>query len=404
MDAAPLKGIKVIDFSWSVVGPNITAYLGYFGAEVVKVESIHTPEVTRRSAPFKDNIVGIDRSLVFPTHNTNKYSICLNLKNPNSHAVVLKLVKWADIVVQSTTGITLQKLGLSYSALKAANERIIVLNTTNQGQTGINANHPGYGDSAVALAGFPEVTGWPDSDPSLPPGAYTDSVTPWYGALAVLAALRYRDRTGLGQHIDLSQLEAGLHMLAPAFIRYSANNVLPGRTGNRSFSEAPHGVYRCLGNDRWCAITVTSEDSWQAFCRAIGTPGWVKGPQFATMSDRKKNEDELDRLVESWTATLSPEEVMKRLQAAGVASGVVKTIEDLHNDIQLAHRGHFKRVSHPEVGEYSIELPPARFSISAAEVRRPSPRLGEHTEYVCCRLLGMSEDEFVRLYSENVFE
>jgi benzylsuccinate CoA-transferase BbsF subunit len=401
---APLENVKIADFSWSVVGPTITMFLSCYGAEVVKVESIYSPEVTRHSAPYKDGVVGIDRSFVFPKLNTNKYSICLNLKHPKGREIALRLVAWADIVVQSTSNSTLDKLGLNYADLREVNRDIIVLNTTNQGQTGPYRDHPGYGDATVALAGFPEVTGWPDREPSLPPGAYTDMVTPWFGSLAVLTALAYRDRTGLGQHIDISQLESGIHMLMPAFLIYSANKVISRRAGNRSLTEAPHGVYRCLGDDRWCAIAVTSEVEWQAFCQVLGDPDWTREPKFATMLQRKKNEDELDKLVETWTVNLTPEEVMTRLQMAGVAAGVVQNIKDLHADPQLEHHGYFQTLRHPEIGDYAVELPPMRFSRSAAELRRPAPRLGEHTEYVCCQLLGMPVEEFVHLHSEGVFE
>ena len=164
-NGSALSEINVVDFSWSVVGPSIAAFLSYYGAEVIKVESIHAPEVSRRSAPFQDNIVGIDRSRAFPTLNTNKYSLCLNMKHPESQYVIEKLIQRADIVIQSATESTLEKLGIDYHHLKSINNKIIVLNTTNQGQTGSCSNHPGYGDSSVALAGFPEVTGWPDREP-----------------------------------------------------------------------------------------------------------------------------------------------------------------------------------------------------------------------------------------------
>ncbi len=401
---SPLEGIKIADFSWSVVGPSVTTFLSYYGAEVVKVESIYAPEITRRSAPYRDGVVGIDRSLVFPTLNTNKYSLCLNLKHPKGREIALRLVAWADIVVHSATNNTLDKLGLNYANLREVNEDVIVLITTNQGQTGPYSNHPGYGDAVVALAGFPEVTGWPDREPSLPPGAYTDSITPWFGQLAILAALEYRDRTGLGQHIDLAQLEAGLHMLMPASLMYGANDVIAQRAGNRSLIDAPHGVYRCLGNDRWCAIAVTSEAEWQAFCRALGDPDWTRDHRFATVTERKQNEDELDRLIEMWTVNHTAEDVMMRLQKARVPAGVIQHIGDLHADPQLEHRGRFQAVSHPEIGSYTVELPPMRFSRDAAEIRRPAPRLGEHTEHVCCQLLGMSGEEFVLMYSDGVFE
>jgi benzylsuccinate CoA-transferase BbsF subunit len=399
-----LESIKIADFSWSVVGPSVATFLSYYGAEVVKVESILSPEVTRRSAPFEDNIVGIDRSRVFPTLNTNKYSLCLNLKKPEGRKIALKLAAWADIIVQSATDITLDKLRLNYFDFVDVNPDIIVLNTSSQGQTGPYSNHPGYGDAAVAMAGFPEVTGWPDREPCLPPGAYTDSVTPWFGVLAILSALEYRDRTGIGQHIDLSQLEAGLHMLTLASLMFSSNHVVPRRAGNRSLTDAPCGVYRCLGDDRWCAITIASETEWQAFCQVLGNPNWIQNPRFATIADRKQNEEELDRLIESRTKLLPPEEVMAQLQAVGIAAGVVNNVSDLREDAQLIHRGHFQKVQHPVIGKYTVEMPPARFSKCVAKIRRPAPMLGEHNEYICCQILGMSGEEFVWLDSEGVFQ
>ena len=401
---SPLEGIKVVDFSWSVVGPTISMFLSYYGAQVVKIESVHSPEVTRHSAPFKDGVVGINRSFAFSAHNTNKFSIRLNLKHPMGRDIAFKLVSWADIAVQSATDGTLKRLGISYGDLKKVKSNIIALNTTNQGETGPYSNQPGYGDAVVALAGFPEVTGWPDNEPSLPPGAYTDSVTPWFGCLAILAALEYRKKTGKGQHIDIAQLETGLHMLMPAALMHSANNEIMQRVGNRSLTKAPHGVYRCMGKERWCAIAVASEEEWQNLCKVLSNPDLSDNPKFSTMSLRKKNEYELDSIIESWTVNLSPEEVMTRLQKAGVAAGIVKNIKDLHEDPQLMHREHFKTMKHPELGEYSIEMPPMRLSENSIELKHHAPCLGEHTSYVCCELLGMTDKEFVQLHSENVFE
>jgi len=403
-NTSPLQNIKIADLSWSVVGPSIALYLSYYGAEVVKLESLHTPEVTRRSSPFKDGVSNIDRSLVFPIHNTNKYSISINLKHPKGRDVALRLVSWADIVIQSTTSKTLEKLKLTYSDLKEVNERLIVLVTSNQGQTGPYSSHPGYGDAVVALSGFPEVTGWPDRAPALPPGAYSDSFTPWFGSLAVLAALEYRNRTGKGQLIDLAQLEAAANMLTPTFLTCSANNSPIMRMGNRSQTDAPHGVYRCLGNDRWCAIAIASEEEWNNFIKVLGEPDWARSHKFSSMVQRKKNEDELDKLIENWTSKRTAEEVMAELQANHIAAGVVQNVSDLHQDPQLKHRGHFQAISHPEIDEYNVELPPYRLSENHVELRRPAPLLGGNTEYVCCNLLEMSGEEFAQLYSEGVFE
>lgn len=401
---SPLQNVNIADFSWSVVGPTMTTMLAYYGAEVVKVESRYTPEISRVSSPYKDGITGINRSVYFNRANVNKYSLHLNLNHPKGQEVARKLAAWADVVVDSFTPGSAAKRGISYNDLKQINEDIIVLSTSSQGQTGPYSRHPGYGFQLVALCGFTELIGWPDGGPSLPPAVYTDFIAPWFGISAILAALEFRDRTGLGQNIDLSQVETGLQMLTLPILSYSANSYIWQRTGNRSLTYAPHGAYRCLGDDRWCVISVTTEEEWRAFCRVLNNPDWTLDAKFATVLSRKQNEDELDRLVEEWIISFTAEEVMTRLQMAGVPAGVVKNNKDMWFDPQLKHRGHFKVVTHPEIGEHSCELPSIRLSECPAEVRRPAPCLGEHSEFVCCHLLGMSDTEFAHLMSEGVFE
>ena len=183
------------------------------------------------------------------------------------------------------------------------------------------------------------------------------------------------------------------------------NGRTQGRTGNRHPFAAPHGVYRCRGDDRWCAIAVFDDRQWDSFCQVIGNPDWTREERFATFLARKQNEAEMDRLVEEWTATRTAEEVMERLQSAGVEAGVVQNGRDLiENDSQLRHRGHFHTFDHPETGRHVVEAAPYRLSRTSGEPRWVTPCLGEHNNFICTQILGMSDEEFVALMAEGVFD
>jgi crotonobetainyl-CoA:carnitine CoA-transferase CaiB-like acyl-CoA transferase len=254
----------------------------------------------------------------------------------------------------------------------------------------------------VALSGFSWFSGWPNREPVQPFGAYNDFIAPRYGVVAVLAALRYRQKTGKGQYIDLSQLEAGIQFLAPQMLDYTVNGKERDRVGNASPSAAPHGVYPCL-DGRWCAISVSTDEEWQAFCTIIGNLAWSRQSRFSTLLARKKDEDELNRLVSEWTAKFTPEQVMSLLQKAGVSAGVVESAKDLCEDPQLKSRQHFWAMEHPVLGKYEHLGEAAILSKTPARPRMSAPCLGEHTEYVCKQLLHMPDEEFVELVNEGVF-
>lgn len=400
----PLEGVKVLDFSIAFMGPEVTRTLAAFGAEVIKVESIHQRELMRASAPYKDNVVGINRSYVFAAPNTGKYGITLDLKHPRSAEVVKRLVTWADILVENFVPGSAKKYGLDYEQLRELRPDIIVLSLSAQGLTGPYSMHPGYGFNLLALCGFSHFTGWPDREAVTPVGAYTDFLCPWFAVASILSALDYRLRTGKGQHLEASQLEISPHFLIPAILDYTANGQIQNRCGNRSPYASPHGAYRCRGHDRWCVIAASGDEEWEAFCRVIGSPEWTEDPKFNTLWGRKDNEDELDKLVEAWTVSFTPEEVMTRMQASGVAAGVVQTIKDVVHDPQLKHRGHFQSLEHPELGAYICENLAFRLSKCNVEWKRAAPCLGEHNEFVYTKLLGMSEADFIELLNEGVFE
>ncbi len=397
-------GLKVVEFTWFVAGPWVGKYLADYGAEVIRVETGQRPDPFRYAAPYKDNTPGPDRSPLACIYNNGKKSITLNLRHPQGVEVVKRLIARADVVIENYTPGTLQKLGLGYETLKKVNPRIIMLSSSNQGQTGPYASQIGLGYQLSSFVGFNYVTGWPDRAPCLIRTPYTDIPGAFFGVVSLLAALDYRRRTGKGHHIDLSQYEAGLQFLSPAILDYDVNKRIAKRDGNRSPDAAPHGAYPCQGDDCWCAIAVFTEGEWKSFCKAIGNPSWTKDPGFATLSNRKANEEELDRLVGEWTRNFTAEQVMTKMQTAGVAAGVVQTCEDLHSDPQLKHRNHFQQLEHPVIGKHFCFTSGFRLSRTHGEPEKTGPCLGEHNEYVYTKMLGMSDEEFIKLLNDGVFK
>jgi benzylsuccinate CoA-transferase BbsF subunit len=219
---------------------------------------------------------------------------------------------------------------------------------------------------------------------------------------AIFAALERLKQTGEGTTIDFSQFEAGVTFIAPDILNFVANGKLQDKAGNASPYAAPHNAYRCKGDDRWCVIAVFGDEEWRSFCEVIGNPPWVNDPRFLDFTRRKENEPELDRLVEEWTISHSPEEVMERMQSAGIAAGIIANGQDFYEDPQLKYRHHFWTLPHAEVGEFSCEGPSAILSETPAEITMPAPCLGEHTEFVCREFLNMPDDEFIDLYKEGV--
>ena len=398
-----LEGVKVVDFSQIATGPLTTKYLSDCGAEVIKIEGRTRLDGMRNNPPFKDGVPGLNRAGRFNQWNTSKYSVCLNLSRPAAVEVAKKLVARGDVVVENFAAGVMERLGVGYEELKKVNPAIIMLSSSLQGHSGPYAQSRGFGTILSALSGFNQITGWPDRDPP-DLGVYTDFIGPHYHAFIIVAALDYRRRTGKGQYIDMSQHEAALQFMAPLMLDYAVNKREAYRMGNRSTYAAPHAAYLCSGEDRWCAIGVFTSDEWQSFCKVIGNPAWTKDAKFSTLLARKKNEDELDKLVGEWTINHTAEEVMTTMQEAGVPAGLLETGEDLiENDPQLKDQNFFRELEHPEIGKYLGHRSPFVPSKSPYEMRR-APLLGEHNEYVLKDILGMSDDDVVELVIDGAVE
>jgi benzylsuccinate CoA-transferase BbsF subunit len=266
------------------------------------------------------------------------------------------------------------------------------------------ASQPGFGQVVTSFTGFYGITGWPDR-PSVPISLfYTDHLSPLMGGLALMSAIDYQRRTGLGQCIDQSQVETGMNYLAPVILDYTANGRQLSLAGNRSPVASPYGAYPCKGNDRWVAIGVFTDAEWSGFSRVIGNPAWTAEPRFSTADGRIKNSEALDRLVAEWTSKFTAEQAMAMLQDGGVAAGVVSTAQDSEADPQLKAYDFFRELEHPYLGKLNFYHPPG-FTLSAAtaELHRPV-LLGEHTEHICTSFLGISKEEFGQMARDGVFD
>lgn len=404
MTRQALEGVKVLEIAFIGVTPMTCKLLADHGAEVVRIESKTRLDYLRTSGPYVDGIVSIERSPQSALLHTNKLGITLNLKHPKAVEIAKKLAVWADIVANGFTTGTLEKMGLGYEELVKVNPDLIMFSCNTFGSTSPLSSFPSTGIQITGITGFSQVTGWPDRGATAV-GYYTDFIVPHFNFATVLAALDYRRRTGKGQYLDLSHIETGIYFTAPAVVDYAVNGTEFKRRGNRAPDAAPHGVYRCQGDDSWCAIAVFTDEEWQAFCKAIGDPAWTKEPRFKTLMNRKQNEDELDQLVEKWTMIHSAQEVMNIMLEAGVSAGVVQNGEEVFNDPQLKEYGYQQMMYYPGMQkEYPMQLPFGRLSRTPVKARRPSPMLGEHNDYVCTEILGMSDEDFVHLMSEGVFD
>ncbi len=396
--AGPLAGVKVADFGWFMVGPQTIKPFSDFGADVIRVESTARLDALRLVGPFQDDVADPERCGEYAQVRTGAQALNVDLSTEEGMAIARRLVEWADIVFDNFSAGAMTRMGLGHGALRELNPGLIVLSSSGQGQHGPHAHGKGGGGHYAALAGFNELIGWPDGEPGYL-SAYTDFIAPRFNIPLLLAALDHRRRTGEGQYFDVSQYEAGVHWLTPSILEYTINDRVPNRRANRQPDAAPHGAYRCKPDqqsDRWIAIAVTSQDQWHALCQAIQSPELAKDPRFATLRQRKANEDQLDALVEDWTRQHDAYEIMHSLQSRGVPAGVVQTGEDiLEHDPQLRHRNFYQRLDHPALGSY--RAPQASFRLSDAPCNLERARLlGEDTYEVLSEALGFSDAEIER--------
>jgi crotonobetainyl-CoA:carnitine CoA-transferase CaiB-like acyl-CoA transferase len=400
----PFAGLKVADFSWIGVGPITAKSLADHGATVIRVESANRIDGLRMQPPFKDGESGHDRSNFFGTFNTSKQSIALDLKNEGGLRVAKRMVEWADVVIDSWTPGAMERLGLGPDAVRAVNPGVITVTTSLLGGGGTYSSMAGYGYHAAAIAGFFDLVGWADLPPDGPWLAYTDTIGPRFITTTLLAALDRRRRTGEGCHIEAAQLEIALQLLAPELLHHELDGAVPGRLGNRSPEAAPQGVYPCLGDDAWVAISVTDDEAWASFKAALGNPGWAQSALLDSVDGRMANHDAVDVGISSWTAERSEEEVEDVMRAAGVAVGKPQRSQDLLSDPQYEHRRFYRWLEHEEMGLTPYAGHAYRIEGYDHGPRTAAPMLGQHTFDVLTDVLGYDVDEVAEIAASGCLE
>ncbi|HZU76735.1 MAG TPA: CoA transferase, partial [Dehalococcoidia bacterium] len=318
--------------------------------------------------------------------------------------VFRRLVERSDVLVEAFVPGVMARWGCAYEQLSAWNPRLIMASHCLQGQWGPHAKHRGFGQVAGAMSGWYDLTGEEGGEPLGPYSAYTDFLSWPFLLTAILVALEVRDETGRGQYIDHAQLESSVQFLAPALLDLQLNGRMATRRGNREDYAAPNNAYRTRGDDRWIAISVSTDGEWAALCRTLGHAQAIADPRFATFDARKQNEDALDALLGEWTAAEDAFALAARLQAAGVSAGPVERAQDLFADPQLQHRRFWRRVEHAEIGNHAIHGQSFRISGIEPGPVRSAPLLGEHTLEICREVLGFSDEQIAGYAAQGVFE
>ena len=393
----PLAGVRVADFSVHAAGPFAGQMLAEMGAQVIKVESSARLDITRRP----HTMYGKPPSS-FEQINANKMSVCLNLKEPRAVELALELVSVSELALENFRPGVMQRLGLGYEAMKEVRPDIILVSLSSNGQTGPESNYAGYAPMFAALGGLGHLTGYADGPPVELRHAM-DHTGGMMAAFAAVAALSARQRTGLGQHVDVSVRDLATSFIGPELLDVAMNSRDPHRQGNRDPSAAPQGVYRCRGDDEWVSISVASEDEWRRFVEAVGSPDWAVSEEYGDAFRRWRRHDELDAHIEAWTSQQTAAEATELLLARGVAAHPSLSPDAMMRDAHLLAREAFPLVSNSETGEQQRAVsPPWRFSETPARIDQWTPTLGQHNMDVFSGILGLSPSEVEELESKQI--
>jgi len=397
-----LAGFRCVDFSWVFAGPYCGQLLGDLGMEMIKIECRKRMDVVRNYPPFAFEDRRLNSSGYWNTHNRSKYSINLDMKSEKAQEIVTRLIAISDLVLENFSARGMKTLGFHYERLREINPRIVYCSMAGFGHRGPYKNYVAYGPMQESQAGIVYLTGWPDGQPSRVGTSYPDAAGGVSAAFSIVAALRYARRTGKGQWIDLGQTLTAAALTNTAVIDYTINGNIQQRNGDYDRFFAPHNVYPCSGDDQWCAISVENDQEFAALVTTIGQPELMQDAHFATNAARLQNRTELDELISRWTEQYDHYEVMRRLQAAGVAAGAVLSTGEFVEDGHVKARGYMESFDHPVVGEKLYPGVPFKMSLTPGYIHRPAPCLGADTEYILKNLLNMSDAEIKQLDDEGI--
>jgi len=398
----PLEGIRVCDFTWVWAGPFGTLQLAHLGADVIKIESSKRLDTVRGLVPA-DNQPGVNRAGYFNQYNQGKRSVALDLTTAEGKQIALELVAKSDVVAENFSAGVLERLGFGYEELRKVKPDIIVISLSGYGASGPLSPYISYGPAQVPMSGLAALTGYAGGPPMEVGISYGDPNAGIHGAVAILAALWHRQRTGEGQFIDESQWEAAIAVLPEGVMAQVMQGEQPERAGNRDLLHAPHGIFRCAGDDAWVALACRTEAEFAALCRVIERPDLSADPRYATLAARKHNEDALESEISAWTRTRDRWQVAEALQAASLAAHPAMTSADLVADPHLRARGIFVELPHAEVGVRTHVGIPWHLSETPCTVQVPAPLLGEHTDEVLRDVLGYADQPIERLRERGLF-
>lgn len=397
-----LAGFRCVDFSWVFAGPYCGRLLGDLGMEMIKIECRNRMDVVRNYPPFTYPDRRLNSSGYWNTHNRSKYSINLDMKSEKAQEIVTRLIAISDLVLENFSARGMKALGFDYERLREINPRIVYCSMAGFGHRGPYKNYVAYGPMQESQAGIVYLTGWPGGQPSRVGTSYPDAGGGVNAAFSIVAALRYARRTGKGQWIDLGQTLTAAALTDTAVIEYTINGDIQQRNGDYHRFFAPHNIYPCRGDDQWCAISVENDQEFAALTTAMGQPELAHDTHFATNAARIQNRQALDEFISRWTEQYDHYEVMRRLQAAGVAAGAVLSTGEFVENEHVKARGYMESFDHPVVGEKLYPGVPFKMSITPGYIHRPAPCLGADTEYILKNLLGMSDTEIKQLDDEGV--
>jgi len=399
----PLHGIRVLDLTMAWAGPYGTRLLADVGAEVIKIESVNNWDVLRAlTGQHPDTERVWDRSPYFNALNRNKYGCVLDLAKPKGRDLFLRLAAVSDVVIDNFRAEVMDNLGLTYDVLSQVNERLIVVSMPGHGRTGPERDFVTYGTTIELLSGLAHLSGYEGGPPHKTGIAYPDPLAGIAAAGAVALALWDRRRTGRGQYIELSQRENMISVIGEFLVAFSLNGREPPRRGNRHSSMAPHGCYPCAGEDEWITIACEDDAQFAALCSIVDRLELASDPGYADVVSRFLNQGALDEMITSWTKERTSEAAAEALQAAGVPAMPVLSVPEVYEDPHLRARGFFETVSHAVAGTWDIEGPHWRMSESPAHIRLPAPSFGEHNNYVFSELLGLTDQEILKLETEGI--
>ena len=407
-----LRSFRILDLSRIWAGPYCTKLLADMGAEVIKLESLWVYDSHRGPINPARGIVSYpnaepgeepwNRNGWFNCLHMSKYDITLELTQKAGRRIFEQLVSISDVLIENFRQGSLARLGYTYDALRHYRADLIYVSMPAFGNSGPWKNYIAYGIGQEQLSGMAHMTGYPEEGPMRSGINHGDPITGSHAAGMVLAALRYRRRTGKGIFIDVSQQESAIALIGGEVLAYQIIGKEPERRGNRSPFIAPHNTYPCAGEDRWVTIAAATDAEWQRLARIIAGPELAADIRFATVADRLQHQDELDELISRWTATREADAISWQLQKAEVYASPVLRGSDLLEDPHYDVRGTVMTLDHPQVGPRRYPGIPWKMSATPGQVRWPAPTLGQHNNQIYGGLLGMKHDEILALEKKGV--